>query len=145
MRSVLRSLVVIFLCSLTSFDAQAYGPYDVIPVRVKDGDTVLIAVDLWPGLTKRINVRLSGINAPEVRTRQACQKRLGLQAKAALEKFLDSGPVVLSTIDWKSTKYAGRINGDLTVNGVSASQWMLQHGYAVPYHGGHRSRLWNCK
>ena len=36
-------------------------------MQVKDGDTELLDVALWPWLTKRISLRLAGVNTPENR------------------------------------------------------------------------------
>lgn len=124
--------------------AFAFGPYDIDVIKVLDGDTVRVDVHLWPGLRQRVDVRLFGINAPEVHTRQKCQKDLGIKARDALVRLLASGRPVLTAIDPASTKYAGRINGVITVNGVDASAWLLERGYAVPYSGGKRSRQWPC-
>jgi len=38
------------------------------------GDTIEISVPLWPGLTKITKLRLSGVNAPEIRRASECEK-----------------------------------------------------------------------
>ena len=54
-------------------------------VRVVDGDTVDCDLDLgFSTILKKKRIRLSGINAPESRTRNLDEKKLGLAAKARL-------------------------------------------------------------
>jgi len=49
-----------------SLDARAeeYGPYRADVVRVIDGDTVVLDAHIWPGMTQRTHLRLSGIDTP---------------------------------------------------------------------------------
>ena len=57
-------------------------------VRVVDGDTVDILIDLGFDLTKKERVRLAGIDTPESRTKDLEEKELGLEAKDFLERRL---------------------------------------------------------
>ena len=57
-------------------------------LRVVDGDTVDVLIDLGFGVFKKERVRLGGIDAPESRTKDLYEKKLGLEAKAELERFL---------------------------------------------------------
>lgn len=59
----------IFGMLLLAQGASAYGPYKAELVRVVDGDTIDITIELWPGLTQRARIRLEGVNTPEKRTR----------------------------------------------------------------------------
>ena len=58
-------------------------------VKVVDGDTVDIVIDLGFDLTKKERVRLAGIDAPESRTKDLEEKELGLDAKEFLIRRLD--------------------------------------------------------
>ena len=53
-------------------------------VKVVDGDTIDIIIDLGFDLTKKERVRLAGIDTPESRTRDLEEKKFGLEAKAFL-------------------------------------------------------------
>ena len=50
-------------------------------VKVVDGDTVDIEIDLGFSLTKKERVRLAGIDAPETRTKDLEEKASGIEAK----------------------------------------------------------------
>lgn len=65
-------------------------------VRVIDGDTVVVNVEIAPGLLLLAkHVRLARIDAPELRGAQAAR---GRQAKGALEKLLAERPVLIVTL-----------------------------------------------
>ena len=89
--------------------------YRVEVVRVVDGDTVDVDIDLGFGvcLTNQ-RIRLVGIDAPETRTRDLAEKAAGLETKAFVEVALPVGSkqtLVTSSYDDAKGKY-GRIIGD---------------------------------
>ena len=55
-------------------------------LKVVDGDTIDILIDLGFDLTKKERIRLSGIDTPECRTKNLEEKELGLEAKNFLER-----------------------------------------------------------
>jgi len=57
-------------------------------VKVIDGDTVDVDIDLGFNLTIRQRVRLKGINAPESRTTNEKEKKLGLESKVVRVKSI---------------------------------------------------------
>ena len=65
--------------------------YDVEILRVVDGDTVDVRIDLGFDVWHKCRIRLMGINAPESRTRDKEEKARGLAAKEWLSKeFYDA-------------------------------------------------------
>ena len=64
--------------------------YQAQVTRVVDGDTIDALVDLGFDILKSIRIRLAGMNAPESRTRDLGEKKLGLAAKARLIEILQS-------------------------------------------------------
>lgn len=102
-------------------------------VRVIDGDTVKMRVHVWLGT--HVNVRIRGIDTPEIRTKCAKEKKRARQAKHFLEKLL-SGNVKLMNIT--RGKYAGRVMADVQVDGNDVAYEMIDKGHARPYHGGKR-------
>jgi micrococcal nuclease len=65
--------------------------YAAVVTRVVDGDTVDARVDLGFGISFTERFRLSGINAPETRTRDKTEKVAGLRSKDFLERALGMG------------------------------------------------------
>lgn len=115
------------------------GPVAASILRVLDGDTFEAEALVWPGQTVRVNVRIRGIDAPEMKSRCAAEHRAALKARMLLERLL--GPrVSISNIG--SAKYYGRVLADVeTPDGVPVVAVMLANGLARPYQGGPR-RTW---
>tara|TARA_B100002019_G_scaffold286691_1_gene297550 strand:+ start:889 stop:1290 length:402 start_codon:yes stop_codon:yes gene_type:complete len=105
-------------------------------VRVVDGDTVDIDIDLGFGVwLHKERVRVMGIDTPESRTRDKVEKRFGLLAKEFVEKFLQTGDVILTTKKYDAKGKFGRILGDFVCNGRTLSKVMIEEYHAVEYHG----------
>lgn len=103
--------------------------YPARVVRVVDGDTVRLGVDLGFRMTYRDSFRLAGINAPEGR-------KTG--AMAMLESMLHQGREVVVTTS-KPEKF-GCWLADIAIPEVCTSicELLLREGLAVPYDGGKR-------
>lgn len=83
--------------------------YGATVLKVIDGDTVELLVDLGFNVHHKIRVRLFGINTPESRTKDLKEKELGLQAKQfTTDWFTNHKWVFVNTIPDKNDKY-GRV------------------------------------
>ena len=63
--------------------------YNAKCVRVVDGDTIDAEIDLGFDVKVKKRIRLAGINAPESRTRNKVEKKLGLAAKDRLIEIME--------------------------------------------------------
>ena len=116
--------------------------YSCTIVRVVDGDTVDVDIDLGFGMwMKKQRIRFYGIDTPESRTRDLEEKKYGLIAKAFVEASLPVGSTrTLTTVKDKTGKY-GRILGKFkaydsyTDAWVNLNQWMIIKHYGVEYAG----------
>jgi micrococcal nuclease len=108
-------------------------------VRVVDGDTIDVLIDLGFGLTKKERVRVAGIDTPESRTRNLYEKYLGKEAAAYLEEELLAENIIIKTE--KDGKY-GRMLGWLYKEGenISIQERMINKGYGWPYDGGTKEK-----
>ena len=112
--------------------------YKVNVVKVVDGDTVDVDIDLGFGMTyKKQRVRMVGIDTPESRTRDLVEKKFGKASKAHLKSILESGDIELVSHD--KGKF-GRILGDLFIGSstFSVNQQMINDHHAVAYTGGNK-------
>jgi|TARA_R110000803_G_scaffold19672_1_gene51332 micrococcal nuclease len=107
-------------------------------VKIVDGDTIDIEIDLGFSLTKKERVRLAGIDTPESRTRDLDEKAEGLLAKSFLEKQLDEA-VDLRVKTEKDGKY-GRMLGWLHDGNKNINKYMVLKGYAWEYDGGKKEK-----
>ena len=74
---------------------EGYDPHPLCladVVRVHDGDTVLVRVQLEVGISAEVWVRLEGYNSPEL---HGPHKALALEATQALKDFLAQGQVLV--------------------------------------------------
>ena len=107
--------------------------YDAKVVRVVDGDSVWLEVDLGFRMSFRDNFRLLGIDTPELNSSDAEIRVSAQAAKAHLETILPVGQkVTISTS--KPGKY-GRWLADIYVEGISetVNSHMVEAGYAKIY------------
>ena len=109
--------------------------------RVVDGDTIDADIDLGFDITIKKRIRLAGINAPESRTRDLEEKKLGLASKERLITLLDRGSL---QVESKEVGKYGRVLGHLTVFPdnldlpIDVNETLVNEGYATKYDGGKR-------
>ena len=109
--------------------------YNVEILRVVDGDTVDVRIDLGFNVWHKCRVRLMGINAPESRTRDLEEKARGLAAKDWLIDKLNTGDVEMQSHG--EGKY-GRVLGTFFIKSVDINDLMVNEGHAEIYDGGKR-------
>ena len=109
-------------------------------LRVVDGDTIDVLIDLGFDLTKKERVRVSGVDTPECRTKDAQEKALGKQASAFAERWFSEGEIIVRTE--KDGKY-GRMLGVFLKGSESYNQRLVDEGYAFPYFGEKKQKDWN--
>ena len=115
--------------------------YKVSVVKVVDGDTIDVDIDLGFGMTyKKQRVRMLGIDTPESRTRDLVEKKFGKASKKHLKSILESGGIQLVSHD--KGKF-GRILGELFIgdSSYSINQQMIDEHHAVAYTGGNKEEI----
>jgi micrococcal nuclease len=107
-------------------------------LKVVDGDTIDVDIDLGFNISYTQRVRLAGIDTPESRTKDAREKALGLEVKDKLKKAIDAAKdvVVKTELPDSSEKY-GRILGWVYLDGATKSinEQLIDEGYAWGYMG----------
>jgi micrococcal nuclease len=107
-------------------------------VKVVDGDTIDVIIDLGFDIMFASRVRLAGIDTPESRTKDKFEKALGLESKKYLsDRLKDAKNIVIKTEKINSTEKFGRVLGWLYLNGEgkSVNHEMIEKGYAWGYLG----------
>ena len=107
-------------------------------LKVVDGDTIDVDIDLGFDISYTQRVRLAGIDTPESRTTDKKEKVLGLEVKDRLKKAIDAATnVVIKTEKPDSSEKYGRILGWIFLddNKVSINQTLIDEGYAWGYMG----------
>jgi micrococcal nuclease len=107
-------------------------------LKVVDGDTIDVDIDLGFNISYTQRVRLAGIDTPESRTKDAREKVLGLEVKDKLKKSIEAAKlVVVKTEKPDSTEKYGRILGWVYLDGDTRSlnEQLIDEGYAWGYMG----------
>jgi len=124
--------------------------YDVTVLKVVDGDTVDVDIDLGFGITLRDErVRIMGIDTPESRTSDKVEDLFGEAAKARVKELMHEGGRLITTEDKNGEdmkcKY-GRILGDFYVERYEGKKErltdiLIEEGHAVAYFGGSKEEI----
>jgi micrococcal nuclease len=107
-------------------------------LKVVDGDTIDVDIDLGFDISFTSRVRLAGIDTPESRTTDKMEKTLGLEVKKKLGELIASAQtIVIKTEKMNSSEKYGRILGWLYLDGAekSVNEALIASGYAWGYMG----------
>jgi micrococcal nuclease len=106
--------------------------------RIVDGDTIDVDIDLgFECIMVNQRLRLSNIDAPEVRTTDLTEKAEGLETKRRVEELLPIGTKVFLTTEYypERGKY-GRIIADIYIPSLEGDKFLtdilIEEGLAVP-------------
>lgn len=139
--------LLVLSCLMAAASTQAAEPVDdPLPgpvqgrvLRVIDGDTVRVRARIWLGQEVETNVRLRGVDAPEVHGKCAEERDLSRKATDLVDRLLGSGDgIVLSDISYD--KYGRRVVARIvTAQGQDISQALLKSGLGHVYDGGRKT------
>ena len=125
--------------------------YKVSLASVYDGDTFKVNLSCRYGIfCKKMGVRVKGIDAPEIRTKDPCEKEMAKKAKAFTKEILKSGSIILRNCE--KDKYF-RLLCDVSVRDPnnpakkaekSLAEVLLAQKLAVAYDGGTKKSINWC-
>ena len=114
-------------------------------VKVVDGDTIDVTIDLGFDVSVKKRIRLVGINTPECRTRDLKEKALGLAAKDRVKAILAENPKfdLESTEVGKYGRVLGKIHitildGTESLTQICLNEQLIKEKHAIAYFGGKR-------
>lgn len=103
-----------------------------------DGDTANLDIHLTEHLIYRGNVRLGGVDAPELRGKCEQEKLLATEARDYVDQALSAaGSLVVFPVTW-SDKY-GRPVVKIMIDGDDLGEQLQREGLARAYDGGRRA------
>ena len=113
------------------------GPVDAEVLHVIDGDTLALRVHIWIGQTIDMNVRIAGIDAPELHGKCGSERERAEAARVFLAQMI--GGQRLQLKDVRNDKYGGRVIAEVRdMKGEDIGEVLLSHGLARSYEGGRR-------
>lgn len=107
---------------------------------VYDGDTCT-CVFMYGNKPMRVNIRVIGIDAPELKTKNELEKQAGICVRDLVRNHIENKICQVKIL--KHDKYGGRVVGDVYFgkNKTSLSQYLLNNGYVKSY-GGNKKEEW---
>ncbi|HEU4804533.1 MAG TPA: thermonuclease family protein [Nitrobacter sp.] len=114
------------------------GPVQARVLDVLDGDTFTAEALVWPGHSVRVNIRIRGIDAPEMKSRCEHERVAARRAREALAEIIGAGGISISNIG--GAKYYGRVLADVaTGQGEGVALLLLERSLVRGYDGGKRA------
>ncbi len=114
------------------------GPIPARVLRVIDGDTIVVRARIWLGQNNDTQVRLDGVDTPEINGKCENERRLAIKARNFIVSMTVGGVVVLRQIHYG--KYAGRVVARVySRDDKDFSKALLQAGLGRQYEGRHRA------
>lgn len=140
MIALLQSSFVGLLLSTVVCTLALAADYEWPVLRVIDGDTVAVdaSADMPPELSK-LNVRLDGVDTPEKGHRAKCdsEREAGQAATDFTEAAIAAAEhVVVRDPRWG--KYGSRVLADLSLDGRSLTEALIESEHGRVYDGGRR-------
>jgi endonuclease YncB( thermonuclease family) len=148
MRYLLLSILLIFLQTQASDKSEACDHTSTQFSCVKylknyDGDTITFKIpNVHPLIGEDISVRVKGIDTPEIKTKDTCEKEKGRIAKNLSENLMKNA----KRIDLKNVerdKYF-RILADIEYDGKDLKTILLKNNVAYEYGGGTKLKINWC-
>lgn len=113
-------------------------------IRNYDADTVTFNVpNVHPLIGEKINVRVSGVDTPEIKTQNKCEKSKARDAKRLVENLLKNAKRI-DLHNVRRDKYF-RILADIHIDKQSLSSYLLKNGLAYSYGGKAKKKMDWCQ
>ncbi|MCZ6728330.1 MAG: thermonuclease family protein [SAR324 cluster bacterium] len=135
-------LTAALVCISAPAWAESYGPFQgVLYHRCYDGDTCTFSIQaLHPLIGEKINVRIRGIDTPEIRGKCQAEKDKAILARDYLVALMSKA----QSTELRNVERGKffRLLADVYADGQDVSAMLLKKGYAVPYDGRGKRRNW---
>lgn len=140
MNKIILIIALLFLGNCVNAEnitnAQYIGNYD--------GDTVSFNIPNLPDVFgKDISVRLYGIDTPEKKSKNKCEKERAILVQKFVEQELSNAKVIILE-DCKRDKYF-RILAEINYDGKDLTTELLERGYGYAYYGDTKKKVDYCK
>jgi endonuclease YncB( thermonuclease family) len=142
-------LIFIFITSLFAADCpHGSDRFNCIKfISNYDGDTLTVSIPgIHPFFGSKLKVRVRGIDTPEVKGRNECEKSQARLARRLVEAELSQAKRIDLKVDYqdKFDKY-GRLLADVLYDGKNLKDILLKNKLAVNYQGLKKENTNWCK
>lgn len=113
-------------------------------LRNYDADTLMFDIpNVHPFIGENISVRVYGLDAPELTSKDSCEKEMARNGKKLVERLL-KGAKQINLLNIKKDKYF-RILADVEIDGQDLGKILLKNNLAYEYYGGTKLKKDWCK
>lgn len=140
---IIKTTILTAILATSLYSSQkTYGDTTVSQVTsIYDGDTFRANIDSFPPIVgKKMSIRISGIDTPEMRGKCQKEKLLARQAKQHTVNLLRNAKTI-KLKNLKRGKYF-RIVADVYTDNISIGESLIKNNLAVRYDGGKKSKDW---
>ena len=128
--------VLIFVCVVPNI-VSAQVEIRALVTDAYDGDTLTVEASIWPDVIWDGNVRVLGVDTPEINRQCAQERVLALAARDFVRELLIDESVNLTNIE--NDKFGGRIVADVQLeSGENLADLLIANDYGRRYDGGAR-------
>ena len=113
--------------------------YKASVVKVVDGDTLDVVIDLGFFVSVKQRVRLDGINTPETRTKNLREKELGLKAKQLVKDKVEGKDITVRV--YKKGKFGRYLCDVILEDETILNNLLVERKLAKEYHGESRKNI----
>ncbi len=114
--------------------------YKATVTAVYDGDSITIDLDMgFSHFQKNMKIRVSGVDTPEVRTRNTLEKLAGTLVQKYVEDLICDKDIIIKTIKDKGDKY-GRMLGRIYLEDLYLTDDLIDKGLGKTYSGGKKEK-----
>lgn len=107
--------------------------YRAALVRVIDGDTLVVVLDLGFDVKLKQTLRLAGINTPELHAADATARAKAKAARERLASLVGTGDLTIRTVKDAREKYGRYLAHVVLPDGMTANDVLLAENLAEPY------------
>jgi micrococcal nuclease len=113
--------------------------YNCKLIRIVDGDTIMVEVDLGFDISVKIGVRLLGIDTPEINSSYGLEQKAAHKSELYLSQLLQDEELMIRTKkDDMYGRYLCIVYVKSTHEDININNLMLNHGLGKKYDGGRR-------
>jgi micrococcal nuclease len=134
------SIILLIVLSCEVYATSFGGKY----IRNYDGDTVTLDLDCdIDYFCKKRSIRIYGIDTPEIRTKNKCEKKQGKKAKEFVKDRLSNATEIIAH-DCLHGKYYREVC-EIIYDGHNLGEELMAVGLAYPYYGKTKQKINWCK
>jgi len=112
-------------------------------VRNYDADTITFNIPgLHPIVGKNMNIRVKGVDTPEIRTKDKCEKEKARHAKKLVKSLLKVAKRI-DLIGVEKGKYF-RFVAEVWIDGKELTSYLVKNGLGYSYDGGTKKKVNWC-